>query len=385
MTSVVVVDGCRTPHGALLGALKEQTAVELGTLSIDGLLERTPARLGDVEWVGFGNAIQAGVGQAPARQAVVKSGLSDDVAATTINEASGSGLRAFTLAVDRIESGRASVAIAGGMESMSNAPYLSTEVRRGHRYGDVTMTDSMIYDGLWDAGYDQHMGSLTEELVAEAGISREAQDEFALESHRRAVRAIERGDFEREIVPVPTPDGEVTVDEGPRADTDMEKLANLPPAFKSDGTITAGNASNLSDGAGAVLLADEDAVDDDDVLANVVDYEVAYRDPKWFGKSVGDAVTRVLESNGLTVDDVGFFELNEAFAAQMVYTMERLDVPRAKLNPLGGAIAYGHPIGASGGLLATTLVHAMQNEAVRYGVVGMSIGGGGGIAVLLER
>ncbi|MFC6823551.1 thiolase family protein [Halopelagius fulvigenes] len=385
MTRVVVIDGCRTPHGALLGALSNRSAVELGARTLRALLDRTDVDPADVDWAGLGNAIQAGVGQAPARQAVVEAGLPNDVAATTINEASGSGLRALTLAFDRIQAGRTSVAIAGGMESMSNAPYLSTEMRKGRRYGDVRMRDSMIYDGLWDVGYDEHMGALTERLVEEADISREAQDEYALESHRRAVRAIEDGRFEDEIVPVETDSGTVEVDEGPREDTDMDRLGSLSPAFESDGTITAGNASDLSDGAGALLLADADAVDDSDVLATVADYAVSYRDPKWFGKSVGDAVERLLESNDLTVEDVGFFELNEAFAAQMVYTMDRLDVPREKLNPLGGAIAYGHPIGGSGGLLATTLAHAMVEDDVTYGVVGMSVGGGGGIAVLLRR
>ncbi|RDI70053.1 thiolase family protein [Halopelagius longus] len=385
MTRVVVIDGCRTPHGALLGALSDTSAVELGARTLRGLLDRTDVDPAAVDWAGLGNAIQAGVGQAPARQAVTEAGLPNDVAATTINEASGSGLRALTLAFDRIQAGRASVAVAGGMESMSNAPYLSTETRKGRRYGDVRMRDAMIYDGLWDVGYAEHMGALTERLVEEADISREAQDEYALESHRRAVEAIEAGRFEDEIVPVETDSGTVEVDEGPREDTDMDRLGSLSPAFESDGTITAGNASDLSDGAGALLLASADAVDDSEALATVADYAVSYRDPMWFGKSVSDAVTSLLDANDLTVEDIGFFELNEAFAAQMVYTMDRLDVPREKLNPLGGAIAYGHPIGGSGGLLATTLAHAMAEDGVEYGVVGMSVGGGGGIAVLLRR
>jgi acetyl-CoA C-acetyltransferase len=387
MTRVVVIDGCRTPHGALLGALSDQSAVELGAASVRGLLDRTAVDPEAVDWAGLGNAIQAGVGQAPARQVVTEAGLPHGVAATTINEASGSGLRALTLAVDRIEAGRASVAVAGGTESMSNAPYLSTETRKGRRYGDVRLRDAMIHDGLWDLGYDEHMGALTERLVDEADISREAQDEYALESHRRAVAAIEDGSFEDEIVPVETGAGPVEVDEGPRPDTDLDRLGSLPPAFDPDGTITAGNASDLSDGAGALLLASEDAdaVDGAEPMAEVVDYAVAYRDPQWFGKSVADAVENLLDANDLTVDDVGFFELNEAFAAQMVYVGDRLEIPREKLNPLGGAIAYGHPIGASGGLLATTLVHAMVDEDVARGVVGMSVGGGGGIAVLLRR
>lgn len=313
----------------------------------------------------------------------MNAGLAAETSATTVNEASGSGLRAITLAADRIDAGRLDSAIAGGMESMSNAPYLNTEMRRGRKHGDVRLIDSMIHDSLWDPGYDAHLGELTEELVERFDVAREAQDEYALRSHGNAREAIATGAFEAEIVPVETDEGSVEEDEGPR-ETDLESLSDLRPAFAADGTITAGNASDLSDGAGCVLLAREGALDADP-LARVVDHAVAYRDPKWFGISVADAIERLLEANELTVEDVDAFELNEAFAAQMVYTRDRLGIPDSTLNTRGGAIALGHPIGASGGILATTLAYRMRDEGAKRGIVGMSVGGGGGLAVLLSR
>lgn len=378
MTDAYLVDGARTPHGAFLGALADVPATELGERAVRELLEIHA----EPDWVCLGNAVSAGLGQVPARQVVVNAGL-EETPATTVNEASGSGLRAITLAADRVDAGRLDSAIAGGMESMSNAPYLNTEMRRGRKHGNVRLLDSMIHDSLWDSGYDAHMGELTEELVERFDVSREAQDEYALRSHENAREAIDAGAFEEEIVPVETDEGTRTEDEGPR-ETDLESLAELRPAFAADGTITAGNASDLSDGAGCVLLAREGTVDADP-LARVDDHAVSYRDPKWFGMSVADAVEDLLEANDLAVEDVDAFELNEAFAAQMVYTRDRLEVPDAKLNARGGAVALGHPIGASGGILATTLAYRMRDEGADRGIVGMSVGGGGGLAVLLSR
>jgi acetyl-CoA C-acetyltransferase len=387
VTDIVIVDGARTPHGSFLGGLADVSAVELGATAVEGLLDRTGVGGDAVDWVALGNAVQAGVGQVPARQAALRGGVPDDVPATTVNEASGSGLRAVALAADRVRAGRVRVAVAGGMESMSNAPYLVPDLRRGRRHGDASLVDAMIRDSLWDLGYDAHMGELTEDLAERFDVGRAAQDEYAAGSHRRAVEAVESGAFDDELVPVATGDGEVAEDEGPRPDTDADRLAALDPAFRDDGTITAGNASDLSDGAGCVLVADADAASDAglDPMARLVDYAVAYRDPRWFGMAVGDAVERLLDANDLAVDDVGIFELNEAFAAQMVYVGDRLGIPRGKLNPLGGAVALGHPIGASGGILATTLLYAMRDADADRGVIGMSVGGGGGIAALLER
>ena len=385
---VALIDAARTPHGSFLGSLADHSAVDLGAIALDGLFERTDVDPDLVDWVGLGHAIQAGLGQAPARQAVLNAGLPKTVPATAINEASGSGLRAIALGADRLVAGSREFVVAGGMESMSNAPFVLGGMRKGRRYGDTELVDSMLRDGLWDLTTDAHMGELTEALVERVGMAREVQDEYALQSHQRAAAAVERGSFDDELVAVPLGhDGVLDRDEGPRADTTLEGLSKLSPAFTTEGTITAGNASDLSDGAGVVLLGSEVATLDAgfDPLAWVVDYHVSYRSPKWFGMAVADAVQGLLRANGLTVDDVDLFELNEAFAAQMVYVRERLGVPNEKLNVNGGAIALGHPIGASGGMLTTSLAHAMADRVATYGVVGMSIGGGGGIAMLLRR
>ncbi len=386
-SNVVLVDGARTPHGVLLGSLADVEAIELGRTAIDGLLERTDVAPEAVDWVGLGNAIQAGIGQVPGRQAVVESRLPNATQVTTVNEASGSGLRAITLAADRIDAGRADVAIAGGFESMTNAPWILPDYRTGRRHGDVTIKDSMLLDSLWDVNLDVHMGEITERLVDRAGVSREAQDEYALESHQRAADAIESGAFDEEIVPVETGDGTVTRDEGHRPDSTLEDLAALRPSFRDDGTITPGNASKLSDGAGVVLLADEATADERGLepVGRLVDYHLVYRDPDEFNEAVGDVVETLLEKNDLGVDDVDACWINEAFAAQSVYVMDRLEIPRETMNPLGGAVAFGHPIGGSGGMLTTSLAYQFRNDPdVDRGLVGMSVGGGGAIMALFE-
>lgn len=387
MTDVVIVDGSRTAHGAILGSLSDVRAPELGATVLEDLVDRTGVQAGDIDWVCLGNAVQAGVGQVPARQAVTRAGLPPDTPATTVNEASGSGLRAVMLAVDRIDAGRAEIAVGGGMESMSNAPYLVREMREGRRHGNTELVDAMVFDALWDVGYDAHMGELTEMLAEEHNVSREQQDRYALRSNRRAAASIEEGRFDEELVPVEVGDHLVTEDEGPRADTSLERLGQLPTAFREDGTITPGNASKLADGAGGVVLASAEAAREHGLgpMVHVEDYAVAYRDPAEFSQAVGDAIERLLARNDLAVDDVDHYEVNEAFAAQSVYVRDRLDIPEERLNPLGGAVALGHPIGASGGILTTTIAHAMVREDHDYGVVGMSVGGGGAVMVLLSR
>ncbi|WP_335999587.1 thiolase family protein [Halorientalis halophila] len=384
---IVLVDAARTPHGTLLGGLADVDAVELGRTVLNGLVEHTGVDPSLIDWVCLGNAIQAGVGQVPARQAVVESDLPPETPATTVNEASGSGLRAIALAADRIAAGRADFAVAGGMESMSNAPHLLRDYRGGRRHGDGELVDSMIYDGLWDVNEDAHMGDLTEGMVEREGIGRDEQDEYALRSHRRAAERIEDGVFDAETVPVTTEDGLVERDEGPRPDSTLESLGSLPPAFGEDGTITPANASKLADGAGCALLTTEETAHDHGfgVMADLVDYAVAYREPAEFNEVVADALERLLDRNDLTVEDVDHFEINEAFAAQSVYVRDALEIPQERLNPNGGAVAFGHPIGASGGMLVTSLAYAMEREDATRGVVGMSIGGGGGIMALLER
>ncbi|ELZ16036.1 acetyl-CoA acetyltransferase [Haloterrigena salina JCM 13891] len=384
---IVLVDGARTPHGTLLGSLADVEAVELGRTAIDGLLERVDVDGAAVDWVGLGNAIQAGIGQVPGRQVVVKSELPNETRATTINEASGSGMSAIGLAADRIAAGRADLAIAGGFESMTNAPWILPDYRKGRRHGDVEIKDSMLLDSLWDVNLDVHMGEITEGLVDREGISRETQDEYALESHQWAAAAIDSGAFDDEIVPVETGGGTVDTDEGPRPDSTLEDLARLPTSFREDGTITPGNASKLSDGAGTVLLADEETADQRGLepMARLVDYATAYRGPDRFNEAVGDVVERLLERNELAVDDVDAYWINEAFAAQAAYVMDRVGIPRERMNPQGGAVAFGHPIGASGGMLATSLAYQLRDDPdVERGFVGMSIGGGGAIMGLLE-
>ncbi|MDQ2052139.1 thiolase family protein [Natronolimnohabitans sp. A-GB9] len=386
-TDVVFVDGARTPHGTLLGSLAGVDPVELGRTAMDGLLERVDIDETAVDWVGLGNAIQAGIGQVPGRQVVVESTLPNETRATTINEASGSGMSAISLAADRIATGRAELAIAGGFESMTNAPWVLPDYRKGKRHGDVKLKDSMLLDSLWDVNLDLHMGEITERMVGREDISREEQDEYALESHQRAADAIESGAFDEEIVPVETSDGTVDTDQGPRPDSTLSDLAALPTPFREDGTITPGNASKLSDGAGTVLLADEATAVDRGLepMARLVDYATAYRDPAAFNEVVVDAVEAVLEANDLAVDDVDACWINEAFAAQSVYVMDQLGIPREKMNPSGGAIAFGHPIGASGGMLAASLASQLRDDPdVDRGLVGMSIGGGGAIMGLLE-
>lgn len=388
---VVLVDGARTPHGTLLGSLADVDATELGRTALDGLLERVSVEAEAIDWVILGNAIQAGIGQVPGRQAVIGSSLPNETPTTTVNEASGSGLRAITLAADRIRSGRAAIAVAGGFESMTNAPWILPEYRTGRRYGDVTVKDSMILDSLWDVNLDIHMGEVAERLVDRAGdrydLSREAQDRYALGSHRRAADAIESGRFDPELVAVETADALVERDEGPRPESTMEGLGRLDPAFRGDGTVTPANASKLSDGAGAVLLADREAAEAAGLtpMLELVDYGVVYRAPDEFNEAVGDVVESLLERNDLAVADVDYFQINEAFAVQMVYVMERLDVPREKLNPDGGAVAFGHPIGGSGAMITASLAYAMEEDDLSYGLSGMSIGGGGAIMSLWRR
>jgi acetyl-CoA C-acetyltransferase len=391
MSEVVLVDGARTPHGTLLGSLADVEAVELGRTAVDGLLERVAVDPGRVDHAVLGNAIQAGIGQVPGRQVVVESQLPNATPTTTVNEASGSGLRAITLAADRSAAGRASFVVAGGFESMTNAPWILPGYREGKRHGDVTLKDSMLLDALWDVNLDVHMGEITERLVDRFGdeydLSREAQDAYALESHRRAADAIDAGRFDAELVPVETGDGTVDRDEGPRPESTMADLAALSPAFRPDGTITPANASKLSDGAGVVLLADADAAADAglDPMLRLVDYDFVYREPDEFNEAVGDVAERLLAANDLGVDAVDAWWVNEAFAAQSVYVMERLGVPREKMNPCGGAVAFGHPIGASGGMLATSLAYQLVDEGLDCGLVGMSLGGGGAVMSLWRR
>ena len=389
---VVIVDAVRTAIGGFLGALAPLSAPQLGAAAIRALLERNPnLDRAAVDEVILGNVLTAGVGQNPARQAALGAGLPDTIPAYTLNMVCGSGLRAVMEAANAIRAGTAQVVIAGGAESMSNAPYLLKGARTGYRMGNGELVDSMVADGLWDVYNNFHMGN-TAELVAEKyGLSREAQDAYALASHQKAVQAADAGRFKSEIVPVAVPQrkGDPLVfaaDENPRRDTSMEKLARLKPVFRKDGTVTAGNASSIADGAGAVLLASAEAARRLGLkpLARITGQAASGIEPKWIMLAPIGAVRKLLAATGRAVGDFDLVELNEAFSAQPLAVLRELGIPAGKVNVNGGAVALGHPIGCSGARLLATLVHAMRDRSARLGLAALCIGGGNAVAVSVE-
>jgi acetyl-CoA C-acetyltransferase len=392
MKDVVIVAAIRTPVGSFQGALANVPAVELGATVIRHLLSSTGLEPAQVDEVILGQVLTAGAGQNPARQASINAGLPAAVPAMTLNKVCGSGLKAVHLATQAIRCGDAEVIIAGGQESMSLANYVLPGARTGLRMGHANLVDTLISDGLWDAFNDYHMGITAENLVERYGISREAQDTFAAASQQRAALAIETKRFASEITPVSVPQrkGEpvrVVDDEQPRAGTTVESLAKLRPAFKKDGTVTAGNASSLNDGAAAVLVmsADKAAALGLPVLARIVSYANAGVDPAVMGIAPVSATRRCLEKAGWALEDVDLFEANEAFAAQALAVTQELGWDLNKVNVNGGAIALGHPIGASGCRVLVTLLHEMIRRDVKKGLATLCIGGGQGVALALER
>ncbi|PTQ54450.1 MAG: acetyl-CoA acetyltransferase [Hydrogenibacillus schlegelii] len=388
----VIVSAVRTLVGKYGGRLKTVSAVELGATAIRGALERVGLPPEEVDEVIMGNVLQAGQGQNPARQAAVRAGLSYDVPAYTVNMVCGSGLKAVQLAAKAIETGEAEVIVAGGMENMSRAPYLLPEARGGFRMGHQTVLDSMILDGLWDAFYDVHMGITAENIAERYAITREEQDRFALSSQTKATRAMERGLFKEEIVPVAARNerGEtvwVENDEHPRPDTTLDKLRNLPPAFKPDGTVTAGNASGLNDGAAALVIMSDAKAEALGLmpLAALLTHAGAGVDPRFMGLGPIPAARKALTKAGLSMDRLDLVEVNEAFAAQTLAVQRELEIPDAVLNVNRGAIALGHPLGASGARILVTLLHEMRRRNVQYGMATLCIGGGQGIAGMVSR
>lgn len=387
---VFIVGAKRTPIGKFGGALASKTAAMLGGLAIEGALNQAQLPTeANVDQVFMGNVLQAGSGQNPARQASQLAGLGDGVPAVTMNDVCGSGLTSINLAAAMIQSGQADIMVAGGMESMSNAPYVLDKARFGYRLGDGMMRDTILSDALTDAEGDFHMGITAENVAQKYDISREAMDAFSLASHQKAAAAIERGDFDTEIVPVPvTVKREttmVTQDEGPRPDSSLEKLARLKPAFQEDGRVTAGNASGINDGAAAIVLVSEDALEQYGLtaLAEWQGASLVGLDPTLMGVGPYYAVDKLLGNADLTVDDINVFELNEAFAAQALASNQLLTVDEARVNPRGGAIALGHPVGASGARVLVSLIHELQPE--ERGVAALCIGGGMGVSALLTR
>lgn len=389
---VVIAGGVRTPIGTLGGVFAEVPAQRLGALAVAEALRRAGVEPGQVEDVLMGNVIQAGLGMNVARQVAIQAGIPVEATATTVNQACASGLRAVAMAAQQVALGDATVVVAGGTESMSGAPYLLRKARFGYRMGHSELVDGMIGDGLTCAVEQCHMGLTAENIAAELGISREEQDEFAAESQTRAARAMELGLFREEILPVdvPQPRGPaVTVDrdEHPRPGTTLQKLATLKAAFKPDGTVTAGNASGINDGAAAMVVMSADTAEKLGVQpqARIVGYAWAGVEPRVMGLGPVPAVRRVLERTGLGLRDIDLIELNEAFAAQSLGVIRRLGLDRSILNVNGGAIALGHPIGASGARILVTLMHEMARRSARFGLATLCVGGGQGIAMVVEN
>ncbi len=392
MNDVVIVSAVRTPVGKFQGALSEMSAVQLGALVVREAARRAGVNASDVDECIMGCVLPAGLGQNPARQAALQGGLADTVVALTINMVCGSGLKAVALAVQSIATGAAEIVVAGGMESMSNAPYLLPQGRKGFRMGDATVVDSMVKDGLWCACEDFHMG-LTGELVAEKHeITREMQDAYALESHRRAGAAWNEGRFDAEVMPVslPVKKGAVTLfqrDESVRADASLEALSALRPAFRKDGTVTAGNAPGVNDAAAAVVVMSSAKAKTLGIepMATIRAQAASGVAPKWVMLAPVTGVTKVLERAGWRIDEVDLFELNEAFSVQALGVMKELGLDAAKVNVNGGAVAIGHPIGASGARVLVTLLHEMKRRDVRRGVAALCLGGGNSVAMAIER
>jgi len=392
MREPVIVCAVRTAIGKFQGGLAPLSAVELGATAARDAVRRAGIEPSLVDEIIMGNVISAGLGQNPARQAGLKGGLHPHVAAMTINKVCGSGLKAVGLAAQAIETGNAEIVVAGGMESMSNCPYLLPQLRQGLRLGDGKVLDSMIHDGLWDVYEDFHMG-MTAELVAEKyGITRERQDQYALQSHRRAVDAIQSCRFKDQIVPVTVPQkkGEplqFTVDESPREDSSLEALARLKPAFKPNGTVTAGNAPGTNDGAAALVVTSDDKARElgRKPLARIVGQAVSGVEPRWVMMAPVTAVQSLVKKVGWKIDDVDLVELNEAFAVQALAVMQELGLDPAKTNVNGGAVALGHPIGASGARILVTLLYEMARRDVRRGIAALCLGGGNAVALAVER
>ncbi|THF88598.1 acetyl-CoA C-acetyltransferase [Deinococcus sp. KSM4-11] len=391
MSRAVIVAASRTPTGKFLGALESVPAVELGSITLKETLARSgvPAEL--IEEVIMGQVVQAGCGQNPARQAALRAGLSSEVGALTINKVCGSGLKAVILAAQSIRAGDQQAVLAGGMESMSNAPHLLPGARKGYRLGHAQVLDANTQDGLWCSINEEGMGLTGERVADRYGIGRDEQDAYATDSHRKAIAAQQAGRFSDEIVPVTVKGrkGDVVVDsdEGPRADTSPETLARLKPAFKPDGTVTAGNAPGLNDAAASLLIMSEEAAKAHGLtpLAEIIDYATGGLAPEWVMMTPVPATNKLLSKLGWTVNDVDLWELNEAFSVQSLAVNRELGLDPTRVNVNGGAVALGHPIGASGARILVTLLHALNQQDKETGIATLCMGGGNGLALAIKR
>ncbi len=391
---VVIISGCRTPVGKFQGSLTDLSASQLGAIVVREAVKRAGLNSDQVDECIMGNVLPAGLGQNPARQAAIFAGLSPATGAMTINKVCGSGLKAVALAAQAVQTGNSSIVVAGGMESMTNAPYLLPPARKGYRRGNGKVIDSMVHDGLWDIYNDYHMGITGENVAEKYGITREEQDEFAVHSHRKAVAAMKECRFKSQIVPVEIParkKGEAPVlfekDESPREDTTIEVLRSLKPAFKKDGTVTAGNAPGVNDGAAAVVVTSAKRAKElgAQPLVRIVAQAASGVEPKWVMMAPVDAVKKIWQKTGWKSDDVDLYELNEAFSVQALGVMRELGLDPNKVNVNGGAVAIGHPIGASGARVLVTLIYEMARRNAKRGIAALCLGGGNAVAMAVER
>ncbi len=394
LDEVVIISACRTAVGKFQGSLSDLTAPQLGAAVVREAVRRAELDPPLVDECIMGNVVSAGLGQNPARQAAIFGGLPPQVGAMTVNKVCGSGLKAIALAAQGIQTGNSTIVVAGGMESMTNAPYLLPQARKGYRLGNGQIVDAMVQDGLWDVFNNYHMGITGENVAEKYGITREDQDQFALASHRKALAAINEGRFHSQIVPVELPAKKkgqspvlFTTDEGPREDTTIEILRSLKPAFKKDGTVTAGNAPGVNDGAAAVVVTSAGRARElrAEPMARIVAQATSGIDPAWVMMAPVGAVRKIWEKTGWKKDDVDLYELNEAFSVQALGVMRELGLDSAKVNVNGGAVALGHPIGASGARVLVTLIYEMMRRDVRRGIAALCLGGGNAVAMAVER
>ena len=391
---IVIISACRTAVGKFQGSLSDLSAPQLGAVAVREAVKRANLDPAKVDECIMGNVVSAGLGQNPARQAAIFGGLAPEVGAMTVNKVCGSGLKAVALAAQAIQTQNSSMVVAGGMESMTNAPYLLPQARKGYRLGNAQIVDSMVHDGLWDIYNDYHMGITGENVADRYGITREEQDEFAVDSHRKAVAAMKECRFKSQIVPVELPakkKGAPAVifdkDESPREDTTIEILRSLKPAFKKDGTVTAGNAPGVNDGAAAVVVTRASLAQELGAapMVRIVAQATSGVEPKWVMMAPVGAVRKIWEKTGWKKDDVDLYELNEAFSVQALGVMKELGLDPNKVNVNGGAVAIGHPIGASGARLLVTLIYEMIRRDVHRGVAALCLGGGNAVAMAVER